>query len=510
MQARVIGAVRAFARDCDGVILPYVAIILAVLVAFCALALDGIRLFTTQTQLQNAADALALAGAAELNRMPDSALRAANAINHLLNNAWGAGESVQVAAITFYASLPASDSAPLPPGTPANACAADITCSTTARFVAVEVKPVSLALFLPGALGGGSGTVSTGASALAGYDQIACNIAPLLICNPFEAPGMTYGQATQALVAADDADANELGHRRLIRLAAVEDGAGTYGPGYFGYLNPATGALPAASCGPSGQSGIAQAMTSAPPLACFRMSGASVATAASDDALDGANTRFDIYANSFAGCLDYPPDQNVRKGYVYSGTPCRSAPVAGNWPLPNVKAAALPPDNAMIATDARRCGAAASSAPCLDVGVALGDGVWDCATYWAQAYGGALSQQAPSGCTTSAAISRYSVYLYEIANGDMSARSVGGESGAPVCSAKTSANARVVTAAIVNCLSAPVPVTPGATKIPVAAFGEFFLTLPANPFTNQSLYVEFVALAKPGAGVVRELVQLYR
>jgi Flp pilus assembly protein TadG len=510
MQARLVRAVRAFASDCDGVILPYVAVILAVLVAFCALALDGIRLFTTQTQLQNAADALALAGAAELDRMPDSAQRASTVINHLLNNAWGKGESVQVAAITFYASLPASDAAPLPPGTPASACAADVTCSTTARFVAVEVMPVSLALFLRGAPGSASSTVSTGASALAGYDQIACNIAPLLICNPFETPGMTYGQATQALLGADDADPNELGHRRLIRLAAVAEGAGTFGPGNFGYLNPATGALPAASCGPSGQSGVAQAMTSAPPLACFRLSGASIASAAFGDAVDGVNTRFDIYASSFAGCLDYLPDQNVRKGYVSAGTPCRSAPAAANWPLPNVRAAALPPDNAMIATDPRRCGAAASSTPCLDIGVVLGDGVWDCATYWSQAYGGTLSQQAPPGCTTAATISRYSVYLYEIADADVSARSAGGETGAPVCSAKASAKARVVTAAIVNCLSAPRPVTPGATKIPVAAFGEFFLTLPANALTNQSLYVEFVALAKPGAGTVRELVQLYR
>ena len=39
-----------------------------------------------QSQLQKGADALAIAGAAELDRMPDSTGRAVNAINNLITN----------------------------------------------------------------------------------------------------------------------------------------------------------------------------------------------------------------------------------------------------------------------------------------------------------------------------------------------------------------------------------------------------------------------------------------
>ena len=123
----------------------------------------------------------------------------------------------------------------------------------------------------------------------------------------------------------------------------------------------------------------------------------------------------------------------------------------------------------------------------------------------------ALPQEtAPAGCTGSAAISRYSVYQYEIDNGYLNDKSSGGEVGAPVCNPRAVANARIVDAAIVNCLSSPVPVTPGATNVPVAAFGRFFLTFPVNASSGQNPYAEFLGLEKLGGGVIRDMVQLYR
>src|SRR3984957_20183092 len=58
------GAV-AFWRDTDGIILPYVTIMLLAIVGLSVLALDGARFMSLQTQMQAGADALALAGAAE-------------------------------------------------------------------------------------------------------------------------------------------------------------------------------------------------------------------------------------------------------------------------------------------------------------------------------------------------------------------------------------------------------------------------------------------------------------
>jgi Flp pilus assembly protein TadG len=72
--------------DTSGVILPYVTLMLVVIVGMAALALDGARYMSLQTQLQNAADALALAGAAELDRLPDSEERALRAVQNLVSN----------------------------------------------------------------------------------------------------------------------------------------------------------------------------------------------------------------------------------------------------------------------------------------------------------------------------------------------------------------------------------------------------------------------------------------
>src|SRR5271154_7001569 len=95
-------------NDCDGVVLPYVAVMLIAIIGFFSLALDASRLMSVQTQLQNAADALALAGAAELDRRPDSIIRAEAAIrNFIANPVAGAGieEGAQVGAIDFLQTL---------------------------------------------------------------------------------------------------------------------------------------------------------------------------------------------------------------------------------------------------------------------------------------------------------------------------------------------------------------------------------------------------------------------
>src|SRR5204863_7307698 len=79
--------------DTQGLILPYVTMMLVVIVGVAVLALDGARFMSLQTQLQNGADALALAGAAELDRLPDSETRAIRAINSVLSKPTPVGSS---------------------------------------------------------------------------------------------------------------------------------------------------------------------------------------------------------------------------------------------------------------------------------------------------------------------------------------------------------------------------------------------------------------------------------
>src|SRR5215510_1093064 len=175
--------VRAFWDDTSGIILPYVTMMLLVIVGLSVLAVDGARLMSLQTQLQNGADALALAGAAELDRLPDAETRARTAIQRLLTNStlFGsrASRTIEVSNIKFYSRLPANDASPMSAGTPA-------TRPGNARFVSVSVRPVTLPTILPAAFFGGASTVTTGASAVAGFDQVVCGVTPIYVCNPYE------------------------------------------------------------------------------------------------------------------------------------------------------------------------------------------------------------------------------------------------------------------------------------------------------------------------------------
>src|SRR5258707_4488432 len=162
---------KALWQDTSGVILPYTTLLIVVIVGVSVLALDGAGYMSLQTQLQNGADALALAGAAELDRLPDAEDRAVHAIRGLLANSslFGTGPSrnVQVAGIQFFSQIPATDDAPMAAGL----IAPD---PTQARFVAVTVKPVALTTILPASLFRGASAVTTRASAVARFDQVVC------------------------------------------------------------------------------------------------------------------------------------------------------------------------------------------------------------------------------------------------------------------------------------------------------------------------------------------------
>ena len=103
---------KALCNDIDGVILPYVTLMLVVIIGVAVLALDGARYMELQTQLQNGADALALAAAAELDRTPTAIQRALNAINKFGS---GLNQNIKIADTKFLSSLPIRDSDPILP-----------------------------------------------------------------------------------------------------------------------------------------------------------------------------------------------------------------------------------------------------------------------------------------------------------------------------------------------------------------------------------------------------------
>ena len=482
-------------NDRDGAILPYVAIMLVAIFALSALAIDASRLMNVQTQLQNAADALALAGATELDRRPDSIIRAEAAIHDLIANpvaGGGIGQVAEVADIDFLRSLPASDDLPV--------TSANLTDDPTlTAYVRITVKPVAMSMIFPMSLLPERRTISVGAQAVGGYDQIVCNATPVFVCNPYETSGMSYYQATQALIAADQVSAR---HSQLVRLARSQFKNGGFSAGDFGYLAPATGFLPDSACGPYGESGIPQALAATRVQACFRLSGVHLVPSDDQPAMDGLNTRFDLYANAFRSCRDYPPDLNVRKGFTAINNVdwCDNAiPASRGWPMPVASAAALPVDQNMIIPATQS----------FDPNVTLGSGVWNCAAYWSTAHNiGPGKDSPPPGCTASATIARYDVYRYEL--NFLNDRSVGVEYGAPQCVRAGVPNRRVITAAIVNCGSSPVPVLSDAHGVPVAGFARFFLVLPAESGANGNPYAEFLGLVKRSNPSSTDMIQLYR
>jgi hypothetical protein len=332
---------------------------------------------------------------------------------------------------------------------------------------------------------------------VAGYDQIVCNITPLYVCNPFETPGMTYYQATQALLAASQDPASQ---HRLIRLAGSQFNNRGYGGGSIGYVAADTGYFPVSACGPGSAHGVPQALAAPRLRACFRLSSVNLLPSDDTPAMDGLNTRFDIYAHGFSSCRIYAPDQNVRKGFVAIGNVnwCDAIPAGPNWPLSEANATALPVDQNMIQANGT-----------FNTSVDIGNGIWNCAAYWSAAhFAGPGKGSPPPGCTGAATISRYQVYNYEM--NFLTDRSLGGEIGAPQCAPPGDNSRRVIAAAIVNCGSTPVPMRNEAQGIPVAAFGRLFLVLPANPGTNENPYAEFVGLVKRSDPVSTDLVQLSR
>ena len=508
-------AMRRLWGDTGGAILPYVTIMLVVIVGTSVLALDGARYMSLQSQLQKGADAMAIAGAVELDRLPDAITRATAAVNNLIttnSSLFGTGDraNVTVSSIQFLSSLPASDNTyPIPA---ANVLCSPPTCTSSdaigARFIQVTVQPTTIPTILPAAFFGGTNSVTAGAAAVAGNDSVSCGLTPIFVCNPFEQPGDTYTEATERLQAAA---VDPVSHRKLLRFADGDNNSGTWGPGDFGYLVPEPGTLPSDGCFSNAGNNIGTAMAAARPLVCVRQNGVDLQPGNTTEAVNGLNTRFGLYGNSMAqSCkTSYPPDVNVRKGYAAAtggqadtrwcranpdGNPSGGTPT---WP-PGKNGKSLPVDSCFMSN---------SCSP-----ANIGGSTWNCLTYWNASHPAALGHIPPPGCTAAATISRYDVYQYEISNNYLAdANPTTGETGAPQCSPATARpNRRIIYTAIVNCGSSPVAIQSNAQNVPVAGFAKFFLTVPVPNASQNKPYAEFLGLVERGDGVLFDQVQLYR
>jgi Flp pilus assembly protein TadG len=520
---------RQFKADESGISLLYVTMSMPVIIGFGLLAIDVGRLTSLQSSLQHGADSLALAGAAELDFGVDAITRSERAITNLVttNTSLFATTAVTIdrAAVStcYLAELPANDVEPI---NSANCLDQTIAASNVvARFVQVKVTPVNFNTVFPATfVGAANNTATSSAEAVAGFQAAVCDVTPMFMCNPKEdyAGGTPtnedFTDATELL----DHIANPAERKKQFNMKQTGGNSAQYFPGNFGWLVPEGGD------GNSGASNLQDAVGRVNQKGCYVSSGVELRTGSIQSIRFGFNTRFDMYDGSFNSERDNPefrPGLNNRKGYAND----KNGNGQGSACNPDTADREISTDRGYLYKDA-----CFETNSCTGAGGRMGDGNWDKATYWSRSHNGA----ALPGSISGADVSRYEVYKYELedltnrvdndSNGTGGSND-GGELGGPRCyngpsgGITATPDRRIFHAAILNCQALDAsaeygPIQGGSSnKLPVAAFGKFFLTEPVSGGGNASnadgdVWAELVDVSVPGQadGIARDIVQLYR
>ena len=163
---------RRLQRDERASILIQATIYIAVTFGMIGLALDGARFLLLNNDLQDLADAAAVAGATELDGNIGAISRATNAAKNLLKNdpRWSDVTGIKIQSIKFYSSIsPKSD-------TPTNS-------DSNASYIKVTTGAWQVAPSFLVAVGAISNN-STSASAVAGTSLVSCKLVQSFICGP--------------------------------------------------------------------------------------------------------------------------------------------------------------------------------------------------------------------------------------------------------------------------------------------------------------------------------------
>lgn len=464
-------------RSQRGAILIMTALLIVVLIGVAALAMDIGRLVVLRSQLQNAADAAAIAAAMELDGKDGARERAKaaarEAIHHdksfaRVQDLLGAG-GLPDDAFTFYCVIGAQYDVK-----PSDTTNFGIYCSGTddgtgkyasvtdpeSHYVRIDLDPAKAPgrfdlklFFLPvlNLISPGTATeAATRAQAVAGRQFLECNYPPIAICDPFEDTGGTF-------------------HESMPLGGSVELSQGSsnqWFKGNFAFLEPITGE--------NGAGAVAKYLASADTQGCSPPV-VTTKTGAIAGPRSGFNTRFDIYDN--------PNPFNKP-----------DAPVI--WPpAPNV--IGYPADTGQVASinDSR-----------------FGNGVWDFDAYWAAKHPGLLKPNAWSNANRP---KRWEVYKYEIGNPPAVASHIP-VGGVPTHTpAAAPVERRVMNVAVLSC--GALGLTGGKKTAYINApdgFAKFFLTQPmpptsGGPADRLKIYGEYIGWSEQGDSNYHVETQLY-
>lgn len=510
----------------DGAVMVYVAVLATALVGVGALSVDIGRLATTDSQLQSAADAFALAGAAELDGLDGSRARARAAVTAAANrqdfgdtpgavtvsvNATCSGATA-TNCIRFLKALPASDDTAIPDSMVA-------TTDEDARFIEVRVAPVGASAIFAGVLGAATDT-SLGATSVAGNDPLICDMPPIFMCNPVEdaSGAIDYAKLTG----------------RQYKAYSKDGGNSQYFPGNFGLLCPA-GTEDNSNCGGK----AIQDMLASTSGTCVRRGALTTKPGATvGKVVTGVNVRFDEWdadaKNLLTKAVDktrYAPALNVTQGKAYKNSCQRGTPNA------NQETAKQPLDQTWSQTP--------DGAACADPTLPecrFGGGDADYSEYFRINH--QTDGTAPSDYPASLPLNHYNLYRYELETNsvvqpDTTIPTPGttktGENGLPTCYANANGgfmppddgidwlgdqtvdlrllnDRRLLPIAVVNCNALGNDLS-GKESFAAAGFAYFFLTEPmAQIGSDAVIYGEFLGELDEGAKnkMLRDVVQIYR
>ena len=508
---RLLSSLGLFGKDEDGHISLYLIIMLPAIIGLIGLTLDGGALFHLHTDQQELADAAALAGAKELDGRNDAITRATDKAQNLLSNnpRWSNtslnASAVQITTPTFYSSINP-----------------DVTTTDPTQAYYIKVTTVSRErqpVFIPvtaGVLGlGATPNRQSTASATAGATSVACQVQPLMLCNPLE--GTSDFTATPG----------QLFHFKQ------KGSTGGLSPGDFGLVDPP-------GVNSSGSKTIRNLLSQQSPNLCYVDQLSPRPGQAAGDVADGINVRFDITPNGNTSGLDRTPAPTggVIKGIMTDPSKPGDACKNNKYNLDNLPAPPSPASTTYtpitgqlpLATDM-------TNTPPTGV-LSIGNTMDMTAAnaYWQYHHG--ANWPTVSGTP----ITRFAAYCRELGRSD-NCQSTGTsltwvantEPHAPQCAGVSAGDykRRLISVAVVNCQANNVQGNQ-ATNLRSNHYAVFFLTNPSptsqpgplnnylgtSPGTNGDIMAEFVGTITPAgctndpsnpfcAGL-HQVVQLYR
>jgi len=484
-------------RDTHGSMVVWGAMTMPVVLGGALLSVDVSRVYNLDNELQSASDALARAGAAELDSRGDSLTRASRAVNNLVENNQKFGDQgfgeVTVSSVRFLKSVPVNDYDPI--------TADHVTNSPyNARYIEVNVTPTSINTVFPVSVVSKISSTSMDSSSVAGMESGVCGVAPVFVCNPYEDSETTLYEALE----------DRSVRRKQIQFKRPGGNSSQYGPGNFGYLDVFGGH------GQCNTSRLRDAIAiDVAPTCINQSSGVYLRTGNINSVRHAVNTRFDMYSGPFKNKKNdpaYAPAENVVKGY------------AGN------KVCKLTENNSAMGLPRDTC---FDDGSCTELGGRMGNGDWDFARYVRINHNYASSLHIAgttyffnhnnNTVTPSDIPTRYEMYRWEIDTNCVPGSITYGqantpEEGLPQCHSggpsQTDVDRRVLNVAVLNCgfIQENYGFN-GASSgaLPVDSFVKVFITQPMGKGQNNILYGEMIGQVVQGQdSVARDSVVLRR